>query len=88
MGAEGATNIVHRRRLAAVRAAGGDVDEARAELQREYEDQLCNPYVAAERGYVDAVIEPSTTRSHVARALRGLRGKRDLSRGERGNMPL
>ncbi|TRV72007.1 acyl-CoA carboxylase subunit beta [Streptomyces sp. 130] len=88
MGAEGATDIVHRRKLASVRAEGGDVDAVREELRREYEDRLCNPYVAAERGYIDAVIQPSTTRSHVARALRMLRSKRDLTRTERGNMPL
>ncbi|MFC9756324.1 acyl-CoA carboxylase subunit beta [Streptomyces sp. NPDC056921] len=88
MGAEGATNIVHRKKLAAVLAEGGDVDTVRDELRREYEDRLCNPYVAAERGYIDAVIQPSSTRSHVARALRMLRNKRDPSRTERGNMPL
>jgi propionyl-CoA carboxylase beta chain len=88
MGAGGATDIVHRRRLAAAAAAGGDAGALREELQQEYEDRFCNPYVAAERGYVDAVIEPSATRSHVARALRILRGKRDLARAERGNMPL
>ncbi|MGW2709079.1 acyl-CoA carboxylase subunit beta [Streptomyces sp. NPDC001356] len=88
MGAAGATDIVHRKKLAAVRAAGGDVDAVRDELRREYEDRLCNPYVAADRGYIDAVIQPSSTRSHVARALRMLRSKRDLTRTERGNMPL
>lgn len=88
MGSEGATNIVHRKKLAAAVAAGRDVDALRDELRRDYEDRLCNPYVAAERGYIDAVIQPSSTRSHVARALRLLRSKRDLTRTERGNMPL
>ena len=88
MGSEGATNIVHRKKLAAAVAAGGDVDALRDELRRDYEDRLCNPYIAAERGYIDAVIQPSSTRSHVARALRLLRSKRDLTRTERGNMPL
>ncbi|WP_405783791.1 acyl-CoA carboxylase subunit beta [Streptomyces sp. NBC_00859] len=88
MGSEGATNIVHRRKLTAAHTAGDDVDALRDELRREYEDKFCNPYVAADRGYIDAVIQPSTTRSHVARALRLLRTKRDLTRTERGNMPL
>ncbi|MFF4139214.1 acyl-CoA carboxylase subunit beta [Streptomyces mirabilis] len=88
MGSEGATNIVHRKKLAAAVAAGGDGDALRDELRRDYEDRLCNPYIAAERGYIDAVIQPSSTRSHVARALRLLRSKRDLTRTERGNMPL
>ena len=77
MGAQGAANIVHRKTLANAANNGDDVDELRAQLQQEYEDALCNPYVAAERGYVDAVIPPSHTRGHVARALRLLRDKRE-----------
>ena len=56
---------------------------------QEYEDTLCNPYVAAERGYVDSVIPPSHTRGHVARALRMLRDKREtLPPKKHGNIPL
>jgi propionyl-CoA carboxylase beta chain len=86
MGAQGATNIVHRKTLA---NATEDVEALRARLQQEYEDTLCNPYVAAERGYVDAVIPPSHTRGHVARALRLLRDKREvLPPKKHGNIPL
>jgi len=89
MGAQGAANIVHRKTLARAVEAGEDVDALRARLQMEYEDALCNPYVAAERGYVDAVIPPSHTRGHVARALRLLRDKREtLPPKKHGNIPL
>ncbi|GAA5037116.1 propionyl-CoA carboxylase beta chain [Thermocatellispora tengchongensis] len=85
MGAQGAVNILHRRRLAAAERP----DELRAELVREYEDTLATPYLAAERGYVDAVIAPSETRREVVRALRLLRGKRDaLPPKKHGNIPL
>src|SRR5690606_257161 len=62
MGAQGAANTVHRKRLAQAGENGEDVEQLRAELIQEYEDTLCNPYVAAERGYVDAVIPPAHTR--------------------------
>jgi propionyl-CoA carboxylase beta chain len=89
MGAQGAANIVHRKTLASAVQNGEDVDALRARLQREYEDALCNPYVAAERGYVDAVIPPSFTRAHVARALAVLRDKREvLPPKKHGNIPL
>ncbi|WP_090048075.1 acyl-CoA carboxylase subunit beta [Lentzea fradiae] len=89
MGASGAANIVHRKTLAAAAQNGEDVDALRAKLQQEYEDTLCNPYVAAERGYVDSVIPPSYTRGHVARALSMLRDKREtLPPKKHGNIPL
>ncbi|GAB3468300.1 acyl-CoA carboxylase subunit beta [Actinophytocola sediminis] len=89
MGAQGAANIVHRKTLARAAADGEDVDALRARLQQEYEDALDNPYVAAERGYVDAVIPPSHTRGHLARALRLLRDKREtLPPKKHGNIPL
>ncbi|MBB2747157.1 UNVERIFIED_ORG: propionyl-CoA carboxylase beta chain [Microbispora rosea subsp. rosea] len=85
MGAQGAVNILHRRTL----AAAGDPDVLRAELVREYEDTLATPYLAAERGYVDAVIAPRETRREVVRALRMLRGKRAaLPPKKHGNIPL
>jgi propionyl-CoA carboxylase beta chain len=89
MGAQGAANIVHRKTLANAVDSGEDVDALRARLQQEYEDALCNPYVAAERGYIDAVIPPAHTRGHVARALRLLRDKREtLPPKKHGNIPL
>ncbi|MGY0540740.1 acyl-CoA carboxylase subunit beta [Nocardioides sp. YJ-D4] len=89
MGAQGAANIVHRRTLAEVEAAGGDVEAKRAELIDEYETTLANPYIAAERGYIDAVIPPHETRAEVTRALRLLRTKREtLPAKKHGNIPL
>ncbi|MEW2115959.1 acyl-CoA carboxylase subunit beta [Streptomyces sp. NPDC005474] len=89
MGAQGAVNILHRRTLAEAEANGEDLDEVRARLIREYEDHLLNPYIAAERGYVDAVILPSDTRRHVVRGLRQLRTKREsLPPKKHGNIPL
>jgi propionyl-CoA carboxylase beta chain len=85
MGAQGAVNILYRREL-----AGADqADELRARRITEYEDTLANPYIAAERGYVDAVIRPAETRLAVTRALRSLRTKRQtLPPKKHGNIPL
>ena len=82
MGAQGAANIVHRKTLAAVEAEGGDVEARRAELIDEYETTLANPYIAAERGYVDAVIMPHETRVEIVRALRLLKTKREVAAAE------
>ncbi|MEP9361773.1 acyl-CoA carboxylase subunit beta [Nocardioides sp. CN2-186] len=89
MGAQGAANIVHRKTLKKVEEDGGDVEAKRAELIDEYETTLANPYIAAERGYVDAVITPHETRVEVVRALRLLRSKREtLPAKKHGNIPL
>ncbi|MGH3304136.1 MAG: acyl-CoA carboxylase subunit beta [Streptosporangiaceae bacterium] len=88
MGADGAVDILYRRELAAVRDQQDRV-ALRSEKIAEYEDMLFNPYVAAERGYVDAVIRPAETRSQVTRALRALRSKRQtLPPKKHGNIPL
>jgi propionyl-CoA carboxylase beta chain len=88
MGAQGAVNILYRRELAA--AASPDEQAAlRASRVAAYEDTLANPYIAAERGYVDAVIRPAETRSQVIRSLRTLRTKRQtLPPRKHGNIPL
>ncbi|OHV32348.1 methylmalonyl-CoA carboxyltransferase [Parafrankia colletiae] len=85
MGARGAVNIIYRREL-----AGSDApDERRAELIQDYTDHFATPYIAAERGYLDAVIQPSVTRREVIRALRLLRTKREtLPPKKHGNIPL
>jgi propionyl-CoA carboxylase beta chain len=89
MGAQGAANNVHRKTLAEVEKDGGDVEATRAKLIAEYEDTLANPYIAAERGYVDAVIAPHETRPEVVRALRLLATKREtLPPKKHGNIPL
>ena len=85
MGAQGAVNILYRREI----ASAEDPDALRARLITEYEDTLANPYIAAERGYVDAVIRPAETRPAVTRALRTLRSKRQtLPPKKHGNIPL
>ncbi len=85
MGADGAVNIVHHRELAA-----GDDPALRARLVAEYRQEYDNPYPAAERGFVDAVIRPSETRLELAAALRSLEHKRsDRPNAKRhGNIPL
>ncbi len=89
MGAQGAVNILYRSELKQVAEAGGDVDTARRVLVTEYEDTLANPYIAAERGYIDAVIAPSRTRLEVARWLETLGTKRaSLPPKKHGNIPL
>jgi propionyl-CoA carboxylase beta chain len=89
MGAQGAVNIVQRRALAEAGKEGRDVEALRAEFITEYADRFANPYIAAERGFVDAVIAPSETRKEVVRALRLLRTKREsLPPKKHGNIPL
>jgi propionyl-CoA carboxylase beta chain len=89
MGAQGAVNILYRKQLAAAEDAGEDVEAARQRFITEYEDTLANPYVAAERGYIDTVVTPSNTRMNVTRALRALRSKREtLPPKKHGNIPL
>ncbi len=85
MGAQGAVNILYRKELADAK----NPEKKRAELVTEYEDTFANPYIAAERGYVDAVIPPHDTRAHVVRALRALRNKRETRPARKhGNIPL
>jgi acetyl-CoA carboxylase carboxyltransferase component len=79
MGAKGAVEILHRRAS----------PEERAELERAYEERLLNPYIAAERGYVDAVIDPADTRAEIARGLELLASKRErLAPRKHDNSPL
>jgi len=88
MGAQGAVNILYRRELAAA-ASPQEQASLRAARVAEYEDTLANPYIAAERGYVDAVIRPAETRPAVIRALRALATKRQtLPPKKHGNIPL
>jgi propionyl-CoA/long-chain acyl-CoA carboxylase carboxyl transferase subunit len=85
MGAQGAVNILYRKEL----AGHEDPDTRRAELIAAYDDELANPYLSAERGYVDAVIMPHETRLEITRALRLLRTKREtLPPKKHGNIPL
>jgi propionyl-CoA carboxylase beta chain len=85
MGASGAVSIIHRKEI----ADAEDKDAKRNELLRAYEDTLDNPYVAAERGYIDRIILPSETRAEIIKALRALRNKRDQQPlRKHGNIPL
>ena len=93
MGAQGAINILYRTEIAEAAEAEandpGAVARRRAELVQDYDDTLANPYVAAERGYIDAVIAPHETRSEIVRSLRLLRSKRaTLPAKKHGNIPL
>ncbi|MCB9072603.1 MAG: acyl-CoA carboxylase subunit beta [Bdellovibrionaceae bacterium] len=85
MGAEGAVNIIFRD---AINKASNPADE-RTKLIKEYENKFNNPYVAAELGYIDEVIEPAQTRVRIIQALDMLQNKRDLNPPKKhGNIPL
>jgi propionyl-CoA carboxylase beta chain len=85
MGPEGAVNIVFRKEL----ADADDPEERRAELIADYRERFANPYVAAERGYVDEVIEPRRTRPVLVSALETALTKREpRPRRKHGNIPL
>ncbi len=86
MGSSGAVKIIHRRKI---HEAGDDSERVRQELVDEYQDKFANPYAAAERGYVDEVIEPARTRAKLIAALRLLGNKRDTNPPKKhGNIPL
>jgi acetyl-CoA carboxylase carboxyltransferase component len=85
MGPEGAVNIVFHREL----ASAADPVVRRRELVSEYTERFANPYIAAERGYIDDVIEPGRTRYELIRALR-IASRKERRRNPRwhGNIPL
>ncbi len=88
MGAQGAVNILYRRELAAAQEEG-TAEQRRQDLVERYEQQLLNPYQAAEYGYIDEVIAPSQTRVRLIQSLRALRDKRAASPAKKhGNIPL
>jgi acetyl-CoA carboxylase carboxyltransferase component len=85
MGPQGAVEIVYRREL----AEAADPVARRAELVEEYTERYANPYIAAERGYVDDVIDPAETRRVLVRSLRLLASKcEELPKRKHGNVPL
>ena len=85
MGAEGAVGVLYRREIGEAK----DQDEARRARVVELEDKFANPYVAAERGFIDEVIEPALTRPKLIRALALLENKRDTNPPKKhGNIPL
>ncbi|EQD27937.1 carboxyl transferase, partial [mine drainage metagenome] len=87
MGAEGAVQILFRRDIEA--APEPERDAVRARLAGDYRREFLNPFLAAERGYLDAVIDPATTRDRIVAALGLLEGKReDRPARKHGNLPL
>ncbi|MFQ5552990.1 MAG: acyl-CoA carboxylase subunit beta, partial [Thermoplasmata archaeon] len=85
MGPEGAVEIIFRKQIAAAK----DPEARERELVEEYKEKFANPYVAAEVGYLDDVIEPPDTRPYVIRALQTLRDKREAAPlRKHGNIPL
>ena len=98
MGPEGAVNIVYKRELERARAKAAVessydqekfMEEVRREKVDEFRERFANPYVAAERGYIDAVIQPRETRRRVIDALEMLQTKRDKNPPKKhGNIPL
>jgi propionyl-CoA carboxylase beta chain len=89
MGGQGAVNILFRDRIKAAEEAGEDVAAVRAKLAAEYTYNVASPFLAAERGELDGIIEPSATRINVIKALRALKTKRaTLPPKKHGNIPL
>jgi propionyl-CoA carboxylase beta chain len=85
MGPEGAVNIIYRRDI----ASSPTPDERRQKLMDDYKARFANPYSAAERGYIDDVIEPHETRPRLIRALETLETKRvPTPKRKHGNIPL
>jgi len=87
MGPEGAVNIVYKRDLD--KAPEAEREKIRQQKIAEFRERFANPFVAAERGYIDAVIEPAETRTRIINALRSLENKKDTNpRKKHGNIPL
>jgi acetyl-CoA carboxylase carboxyltransferase component len=85
MGPQGAVEIIHRREL----ADAPDPSARRSELVQDYTQRLANPYIAAERGFVDDVIAPAETRRKLVAGLRLLASKREeIPERKHGNVPL
>ena len=85
MGAEGAVNIIANKKI----ESASDPEAARAAAIQEYEDKFMNPYVAAERGYVDEVIRPDETKDRVLNAFKMLEQKQKAGIPKKhGNIPL
>ena len=87
MGPEGAVNIVYKREIES--APEPERERLREQKIAEFRERFANPYIAAERGYIDAVIEPRETRIRLITALRSLENKRDSNpKKKHGNIPL
>ena len=89
MGGQGAVNILFRDKIKEAEEQGLDIAQVRDQLAKEYTYNVANPFLAAERGELDGIIEPAATRSAIVRALRALKTKRaNLPPKKHGNIPL
>ena len=89
MGGQGAVNILYRGEINRAEEAGEDVAAVRTKLANEYTYNVASPFLAAERGELDGIIEPAATRVSITKALRALRTKRaSLPAKKHGNIPL
>jgi propionyl-CoA carboxylase beta chain len=98
MGPEGAVDIVYKRELDAAKNGGADHDPSKGPSERdrlrqekieEFRNRFANPYIAADRGFLDAVIQPRETRKKLIQALEMLETKRDKNPPKKhGNIPL
>lgn len=89
MGGQGAVNILYRDELRRAEAAGEDMDQVRSDLAHAYTYNVSSPFLAAERGEIDGVIEPAATRVTIIKGLRALKNKETSPpRGKHGNIPL
>jgi propionyl-CoA carboxylase beta chain len=87
MGPEGAVDIVYKRELSG--APASERARLRQDKIAEFRNRFANPFVAAERGYLDGVIEPAETRKLIINSLRALENKRDVNpKKKHGNIPL
>jgi propionyl-CoA carboxylase beta chain len=85
MGPEGAVNIIYRKDIKEAKKP----ETVRDEKVKEYSELLCNPYIAAKRGYIDGIIKPSETRAKLIQALELMKTKSEtLPPKKHGNIPL
>jgi propionyl-CoA carboxylase beta chain len=85
MGSRGAVEVLYSRQA----KGAADPKAFLAEKEAEYQEAVSNPYVAAERGYIDDIVDPATTRARVIRALSLTQNKRDVNPAKKhGNIPL
>jgi propionyl-CoA carboxylase beta chain len=89
MGGQGAVNILFRDQIRQAEEKGEDIAKVRDQLAREYTYNVASPFLAAERGELDGIIEPAATRTAITKSLRALKSKRaSLPPKKHGNIPL
>lgn len=89
MGGQSAVNILYRDKIKQARETGADVEQVRAQLAHEYTYNIASPFLAAERGELDGIIEPAATRISIIKAMRSLQSKKSYAPPRKhGNIPL